>query len=1106
MSIIEDDLTDPLIDQNIDTFQYQNLQLKFNEIFNPSLSTAQKYQKFKTNFPSLSYLANNLNVHLNSGIDTADADDILLRKKYFTKYEDTIKPQIQSLFYFIKIAFTDEILVDLINGSIVGGIVASFKDGILKGWIDSIIIMISVLIVVLISATFNYRKQIKFIWLVERLNEKIILVLRNRHLTSIKISEILTGDIIKIQQGDSINLSGVLVKGHLICRDISNTNFNKNNDIDLDSEDDNKNLIFANNNHILSVVEGEGDMLVILPDQSLMSIDVANQDKNSILYQYMKSEDVSADDSETSELNWEIHSVAEQIGNIGVIMGAILAITMLLKTIYNNYLLKFFSPLDFLMAVIDAWIMNETLKVVAIPEGLPMSSSVSLAFSIEGMINDNILLNHINKIPYVAKMNYLLINKSTVTNGLPQVKEACISGQVLTESNNCKDVIEDVLYNSSSKVEIEKGEKILSKSGNNSLFDNAVFMMLIDNCPKEFNACLMDETEFDRESLIKLRIPFSHEYNYILSVVENKNHNKNTPYKAFIKGYTDNVLQMCDTYIDKSSGKEELKKIDDRIKNIIKDYDNKSYSVLILAEKNVNDVELKEDFYKEFTIKAILGIGESFQSNIKNSIKKCENCGIKLKMLTNDKILTSLKACEKINLIEKNDVTTTLKSLSSNEKIIGGKMGFMDIAKAANTIFRIGMYGDDFLNAIGGFSKVQLKEESNIYNTNNENDSYHQILSSTISAPNYTNEKYVIVNEKKFREHLKHIKLLSNCTNEQKRVSISGIKQLNPLKNRVGFVYNSQLDIDDDQCLSIADITFNSNPNLSNNKGDVILLSNNFTTIISAICHARNIYDSIRKFIQFQLTVCVVTVTYCVLGNFYYVDAPLSTVQMLWINIIMDALGAFALATDKPENEYLLKYQPYSGKLFNQVTFVNITTQSIYQLTFLLIFLLYGHYILGVPTDRYLRHHQWDNVNGYQISFSFHLLISMTVVNMINCRKVHVSEKNVFRGIFQNKYFLSVIFIIVLVQELLVMFGGRFGRMHPMSLNEICLCWGIASLSLVICFCSKLFLDDDEIYDKEIDPDIPHKKKIQLILKKREGRNLFKSRIKVVHENDDEKK
>ena len=92
MSIIEDDLTDPLIDQNIDTFQYQNLQLKFNEIFNPSLSTAQKYQKFKTNFPSLSYLANNLNVHLNSGIDTADQEDILLRKKYFTKYEDTIKP------------------------------------------------------------------------------------------------------------------------------------------------------------------------------------------------------------------------------------------------------------------------------------------------------------------------------------------------------------------------------------------------------------------------------------------------------------------------------------------------------------------------------------------------------------------------------------------------------------------------------------------------------------------------------------------------------------------------------------------------------------------------------------------------------------------------------------------------------------------------------------------------------------------------------------------------------------------------------------------------------------------------------------------------------
>ena len=1108
MSNIDSSLEDPLLDPNTENSQYISLQQKFNEIFNPKLSNSEKYVKFKTCFPSLSYLANNLNVHLNSGIDTADQDDILLRKKYFTKYEDTIKPQSQSLFYFIKIAFTDEILVDLINGSIIGGIVASFKDGILKGWIDSIIIMISVLIVAFISAFFNYRKQKKFIWLVERLNEKIILVRRNRHLTSIKISEILTGDIVKIQQGDSINLSGILIKGHLICRNISNNNLNDmKNDIELDSEDDNKNLIFANNNEILSVVEGEGDMLVILPDQSLFSIDESLQDKNSILYQYVKSEDLESDDSETSELNLEIHSVAEQIGNIGVIMGAILGITMLLKTIYNNYVLKFFSPLDFLMAVIDAWIMNETLKVVAIPEGLPMSSSVSLAFSIESMINDKILLNHINKIPSVAKMNYLLINKSTVTNGLPQVKEAFISGQVLTESNNCKDIIEDVLFNSSSKVEIEKGEKILSKNGNNSLFDNAVFLMLIDNCPKEFNANLMEESEFDRDNKIKLRIPFSHEYNYILSVVEGKEIKGKKNYKAFIKGYTDNVLNMCNNYVDKSSGNEVVKKIDDKIKNIIKDYDNKSYSVLILAEKNVDDCELKEDFYQDFTIKAILGIGESFQSNIKNSIKKCENCGIHLKMLTNDKILTSLKACEKINLIEKGDVSTTLKSLSSNEKISVGKISLFDIAQAANTIFRIGMYGDDFLNSIGGFTKINLKEENNNNDNNNnininETDSHHQILSSSLSSPNYTNEKFIIVNENKFREHLKHIKLLSNCTNEQKRVFISGIKQLNPIKNSVGFVYNSQLDIEDDQCLSIADITFNSNPNLSNNKGDVILLSNNFTTIVSSICHARNIYDSIRKFIQFQLTVCIVTVTYCVLGNFYYVDAPLSTVQMLWINIIMDALGAFALATDKPENEYLLKYKPYSGKLFNQVTFVNIATQSIYQLTFLLIFLLYGHYILGVPSDRFLRHHQWNDINGYQISFSFHLLISMTVVNMINCRKVHVSEKNVFRGILYNKYFITVVFIIVLVQEFLVMFGGRFGRMHPMSLNEICLCWGIASISLLICFCSKLFLDDEEIYDKDLDFDLPHKKKIKLVLKKREGRNLFKSRIKVVHNND----
>ena len=88
---------------------------------------------------------------------------------------------------------------------------------------------------------------------------------------------------------------------------------------------------------------------------------------------------------------------------------------------------------------------------------------------------------------------------------------------------------------------------------------------------------------------------------------------------------------------------------------------------------------------------------------------------------------------------------------------------------------------------------------------------------------------------------------------------------------------------------------------------DIILTDDNFTSIVKAVMWGRNVYDSISKFLQFQLTVNVVAVVVAFIGSCAIQDSPLKAVQMLWVNLIMDTLASLALATELPTPELLLR-------------------------------------------------------------------------------------------------------------------------------------------------------------------------------------------------------
>jgi len=128
-------------------------------------------------------------------------------------------------------------------------------------------------------------------------------------------------------------------------------------------------------------------------------------------------------------------------------------------------------------------------------------------------------------------------------------------------------------------------------------------------------------------------------------------------------------------------------------------------------------------------------------------------------------------------------------------------------------------------------------------------------------------------------------------------------------------------------------------------------------------------------------------------------DTPLNSIQLLWVNLIMDTMGALALATEKPTNE-LLKRPPYSRHeyMITPVMWRNILCHGIYQTGLLLFLLFKGDELFGVKSNRQLK--IWDETTGQHYTIFFNVFVFLQLFNEINARKLKKNELNIFAGFF----------------------------------------------------------------------------------------------------------
>ncbi|XP_024975406.1 calcium-transporting ATPase 2, plasma membrane-type-like isoform X6 [Cynara cardunculus var. scolymus] len=207
---------------------------------------------------------------------------------------------------------------------------------------------------------------------------------------------------------------------------------------------------------------------------------------------------------------------------------------------------------------------------------------------------------------------------------------------------------------------------------------------------------------------------------------------------------------------------------------------------------------------------------------------------------------------------------------------------------------------------------------------------------------------------------------------------------------------------------------------------DVIILDDNFSTIVTVAKWGRSVYVNIQKFVQFQLTVNIVALmvnftSACLTGS-----TPLTAVQLLWVNMIMDTLGALALATEPP-NDALMKRAPVGrqGNFISNVMWRNIFGQSLYQ--FVVIWLLqskgksfYGLY--GYNSDLILN------------TLIFNSFVFCQLFNEVNSREME--KVNVLCGICSNHVFLSVLGATVIFQIIIIEFLGTFANTTPLTMMQ----------------------------------------------------------------------
>ncbi|KAF8014446.1 hypothetical protein BT93_H0313 [Corymbia citriodora subsp. variegata] len=896
-------------------------------------------------FGGVKKVASTLETDVSAGI-SGNLDDISRRQNAFgvNSYK---KPPAKGFFHFVFEAFKDLTIMILL---VCAGLSLGFgikENGVKEGWYDGGSIFVAVFLVITVSAGSNYRQNRQFEKLSQVSGNILIDVIRKGRRQQVSIFEIVVGDVVCLKIGDQVPADGLFLKGHSLQVDESS----------MTGESDHVEVNSNQNPFLFSgtkVADGYAQMLV------------TSVGMNTTWGEMMSS--ISRDNSEQTPLQDRLNKLTSLIGKVGLVVAFLVLVVLLIRYFTGNtqdengnreFIAGQTTGDDIMNSVVSIIAAAVTIVVVAIPEGLPLAVTLTLAYSMKRMMADQAMVRKLSACETMGSATTICTDKTgTLTMNQMKVTKCWVGQDSVVEntysrvSNFVLDLIRDgVALNTTGSVYRPSSGSEYEFSG--SPTEKAILSWAVSQLRMD-----MEETKQSCEVIQVEAFNSQKKRSGVLikKSVDDKVH-------VHWKGAAEMVLAMCSSFYDGSGIEKDLDK-DERMKfeQIIQGMAASSLRCIAFAHKRVSReaTEEREGGKKiqqdSLTLLGLVGIKDPYRPGVTSAVQACQDAGVNIKMITGDNIFT---------------------------------------AKAIATECGILRPGDDAFNGA---------------------------IVEGAEFRSYTPEERL--------QRVETIRVMARSSPFDKLLMVQCLKQKGHVVAVTGDGTN------DAPALKEADIGLSmgiQGTEVAKESSDIVILDDNFASVVTVLRWGRCVYTNIQKFIQFQLTVNVAALVINFVAAVSSGDVPLTAVQLLWVNLIMDTLGALALATERPTRE-LMEKAPVgrTEPLITNVMWRNLVAQATYQMAVLLTLQFKGESIFGVD-------------EAVKRTLIFNAFVLCQVFNEFNARKLE--KKNVFEGIHKNKLFLGIISMTVVLQVVMVEFLKQFADTERLSWGQWGACIVIAAAS-----------------------------------------------------------
>ena len=697
----------------------------------------------------------------------------------------------------------------------------------------------------------------------------------------------------------------------------------------------------------------------------------------------------------SSDLQVKLGQVACAIKTFGLCFSAAVFLSLVGYCAYDAVQRGTWTGENWCM-LLSSLALSAIIIVVSVSEGLFLVAVLSLAVSVGRMKEENMLIKNLRACETMATVTDMCADKTgTLTQNRMTVVRLYINGKTysdreLYDLGTASLLVNSFCVNSDAVLQSGLGKPEEQKG---SATDCALLELA-----KHWRV----NYEQIRSKYPSLnRVPFDSKWKWMATVADVEGERT-----IFLKGASERVIDLCEFINDQgqvqpftTEQKEALKR------DIVLPYSKDALRTIGLAYRQDSSI-LPEAFFHEeqaderyitsgMVFLGVVGFKDPVRPEVPRAVKSVKRAGVKVRLITGDNVETAIVIAKDCGILDKDFVRR------EGEHYV--------------------MEGNDFAKQVGG-----LRDD-----------------------PEQMNK--VVADMNAFRRIASELSVLARSTPEQKFLLVTGLQQMGRIVAVTGDGSN------DAPALKKSNVGFAMNiagTQLAKDAADIILMDDSFASVVAAVKWGRQVYDCVRKFVQFQITVNVVALTMCLFGAVYLHRCPLTAIQLLWVNFIMAIFAALAMAAETPDIK-LPKCTPYSSEkpLINADMKLHIAGTAFYQIVWLLVILLLGPELFGV--EQGWTQNQWSDAGGHHSTIFFNSFVFLQVFSQLNFRKVKVSELNVFQGFCGNRPFLLTILVTVLIQVVMVQFGGALLRCSSLGLLEQLYCVGIGLGSLVFCFCLK---------------------------------------------------